>query len=325
MNAAIWRDISMKSLLPKFALALLAMMACSTVLARPAPPAPPPPKTPNNFCNPVGGNPNNPLPGNMCFRLNVPYGSDPLQKLDVYMPASGAHNAPVIFMVHGGGWYQGDKMDVSVVWNKVQNWVPTGVVFVSIDYPLVPQVNPLQQARSVAKALGYAQRNAAQWGGDPNKFIVMGFSAGGHLTSLLATDPSIVNSTPASLRPRPWLGTIALDSAVYDVAASMNNPSHDPIFDQAFGTNPAFWNSVSPTAQMRSRIAPFLAICSTVESGSCTRAQAFVDKALGYGTEALVVQQDLMHGQINDKLGLPSDYTTQVNLFMTSLLQGTLR
>jgi acetyl esterase/lipase len=285
----------------------------------------PPPKTPGRFCNPVGGSATNPLPGNMCFQINVPYGSDPLQKFDVYMPVSGAHDAPVIFMVHGGGWYQGDKMDMSVVWNKVQNWVPTGVVFISIDYPLVPQVNPLQQARNVAMALGFAQRNAAQWGGNPDKFIVMGFSAGGHLTSLLAADPAVAQSTPVSLRPRPWLGTIALDSAVYDVPQAMNNPSHDPIFDQAFGTDPSFWNAVSPITRMRSRMAPFLAICSTVESGSCTRAQSFVDKALGYGTDAVVVQQDLIHGQINDKLGLPSDYTSQVNVFMASLLNGTLR
>ena len=309
----------------KLAFALLALCAWSICDARVSPPAPPTPKPQNSFCNPPGGSASNPFPGNMCIRINIPYGSDPLQKLDVYMPTAGAHNAPVIFMVHGGGWYQGDKMDMSVVWNKVQNWVPAGAIFVSVNYPLVPKVDPMQQARSVGMALGYAQRNASQWGGDPNKFIVMGFSAGGQLTSLLATSSSLLQSIPKSVRPRPWLGTIALDSAVYDVSATMNNPNHDPVFDQAFGTNQNLWNAASPLTQMKGRIAPFLAICSTMESGSCTRAQAFVDKALGYGSDALVVQEALVHGQINDKLGLPSDYTSQVNAFMAGLTSGSLR
>ena len=261
----------------------------------------------------------------MCFRLNVPYGSDPLQKLDVYIPAAGAYKAPVILMVHGGGWYQGDKMDTPVVLNKVQNWVPTGAIFVSINYPLVPKVNALQEAQSVALALGYAQRHATEWGGDPTKFVLMGFSAGAHLVSLVASSPSVVNSTPASLRPQPWLGTIALDSAAYDVVSMMNNPYHQSIFDDAFGSDPKLWNAASPMAQMKARMAPFMAVCSTKEDYSCAWAQAFVDQALGYGTNALMLSQNLDHGAINNNLGLPSDYTTQVSTFMSALYNGTLR
>ena len=316
----------MKFLHTKFALALLAMFACSAAFARPVPPPPPstPPKSQNNFCNPVGGSPSNPLPGNMCFRLNIPYGSDPMQKLDVYLPAGGAYKAPVIVMVHGGGWYDGDKMDPPAVLNKVEKWVPAGTIFISINYPMVPQVNAFQEAQSVARALGYAQRHATEWGGDPDKFFLMGFSAGAHLVALVATSKSVVQSTPASIRPRPWLGTIALDSAAYDINAMMNNPNHDPIFDDAFGSDPALWNAASPMAQMKARIAPFLAVCSSQVDYSCAIAQAFVDQALGYGTDALVLPEYLNHGEINDYLGLPSDYTDQVNAFMAGVLNGTL-
>jgi acetyl esterase/lipase len=317
--------MTMQSLRSGLLLALLAMFACSIAQAREVPAPPPPPKPQNSFCNPPGGSSTNPMPGNMCFRLNIPYGSDPLQKLDVYMPAAGAYKAPVIVMVHGGGWYQGDKMDTPVVLNKVQNWVPAGTIFISINYPLVPKVNALQEARSVAMALGYAQRHATQWGGDPDKVVLMGFSAGAHLVSLVASSPSLVQSTPASVRPRPWLGTIALDSAAYDVNAMMNNPYHQSIFDDAFGADPKVWNAASPMAQMVARMAPFLAVCSTQEDYSCAWAQAFVDQALGYGTDALLLQQDLDHGDINNNLGLSSAYTTQVSTFMAALYDGTLR
>lgn len=312
----------MKSL--KLAFVFLAMLACSTGHARTnSTTTGTRTTTSTKFCNPPSGSTTNPLPGNMCFQLNVAYGSDPLQKLDVYMPAAGAYKAPVILMVHGGGWYQGDKMDTSVVWNKVVNWVPTGVVFISINYPLVPKVDPLQQARSVAQALAYAQQHATEWGGDPGKFILMGFSAGGHLASLVASEPSLWQTN--GLRVQPWLGTIALDAAVYDVPLTMSNPNHDAIFDQAFGTSASFWDAASPLEQLDRRMPPFLAVCSTLETGSCTRAQSFVDKALGYGSDALVQPVALDHEHVNANLGLASDYTTQVDAFMTGLIDGSLR
>ena len=316
----------MRPLHTKFALSLLAMFACCAAFARPVPPPPPstPPESQNNFCTPPGESPGNPMPENMCFRLNIPYGSDPMQKLDVYLPAGGAYKAPVILMVHGGGWYDGDKMDPPAVLNKVEKWVPAGTIFISINYPMVPQVNAFQEAQSVARALGYAQRHATEWGGDPDKFFLMGFSAGAHLVALVATSKSVVQSTPASIRPRPWLGTIALDSAAYDINAMMNNPNHDPIFDDAFGSDPALWNAASPMAQMKARMVPFLAVCSSQVDYSCAIAQAFVDQALGYGTDALVLPEYLNHGEINDYLGLPSDYTDQVNAFMAGVLNGTL-
>ena len=66
----------------KLAFALLAAFTWSVGYARnPAQPT-------GIFCNPPSGSATNPLPANMCFQLNVAYGSDPLQKFDVYMPAT---------------------------------------------------------------------------------------------------------------------------------------------------------------------------------------------------------------------------------------------
>ena len=305
----------MNSLRFKLALVLLAMLAWSAGDARTrALPQ-------GRVCTSATPSSKHSLPANMCFQFDVAYGSNAKEKFDVYMPPTLVPGAPAILMVHGGGWWQGDKLDTPVVRNKVEAWVPTGVVFISVNYPLVPNANPLQQAQSVAKALAYAQRNAATWGADPDRFIVMGFSAGGHLVSLLAAQPSLATAQGA----RPWLGTVALDSAVYDVPAVMNNPYHPPLYDQAFGTDVALWNAASPMTQLRGRIAPFLAVCTTQEANSCVRAQQFVDKAISYGTAASVLPQNLTHGQINDQLGLPSAYTTQVSGFMSALYKGTLR
>ncbi|MGN6314609.1 MAG: alpha/beta hydrolase [Rhodanobacteraceae bacterium] len=253
------------------------------------------------------------LPPNVRAQRDIVYGNDPLQRLDVYTPAQ-AHDAPVILMVHGGGWRRGDKAMANVVQNKLSRWVPRGFVLVSVDYPMLPQANPVQQARSVAQAIVFAQQHAAEWGGDPHRFVLMGHSAGAHLVSLISAEPSLATSLGA----QPWLGTVALDSAAFNVATIMRG-KHFPLYDRAFGNDPSFWDSASPIVQLHSKIAPFLAVCSSRRQESCPQAQAFVDKARGYGTQARVLPEDLSHEQINETLGEPSDYTTQVEAFMASL------
>ena len=42
-------------------------------------------------------------------RMNIAYGADPLQKLDLYRPHDSAGPVPVVVFVHGGGFTGGDK------------------------------------------------------------------------------------------------------------------------------------------------------------------------------------------------------------------------
>lgn len=87
---------------------------------------------------------------------DVAYGKDPAQKLDVYEPP-GAVDAPIILMVHGGGWRHGDKAAANVVNNKVSHYLPRGYVFVSTNYRLASGVSPVLQAGDVADALASVQ------------------------------------------------------------------------------------------------------------------------------------------------------------------------
>jgi arylformamidase len=142
------------------------------------------------------------LPVGTLVESDVAYGDDALQKFDVYYGAA-FRGAPVILMVHGGGWARGDKTNAKVVTNKVAHCVPAGYVFISVNYRLLPEADPVQQAVDVAHALAFAQRNAARWGGDPTRFVLMGHSAGAHLVALLASDPTIAARAAAV----PWRGT----------------------------------------------------------------------------------------------------------------------
>jgi len=250
---------------------------------------------------------------------NVAYGPQAAERFDVYAPAH-AKNALVILVVHGGGWRRGDKAASGVVSNKVARWVPRGFVVISTNYPMLP-TPPLEQAGYVGKALAFAQANAARWGASRTRFILMGHSAGAHLVSLLAAKPSLATTQGA----KPWLGTIALDSAAYDVAAIMQGP-HLGLYDAAFGeADPAAWAAASPTTQLRSRIAPFLGVCSSERVISCSAAEAFAAKAKELGSRASVLPEPLRHGLINTDLGKPGAYTSRVEAFMRSLAPAVAR
>ena len=253
------------------------------------------------------------LPAGIRIVRDVAYGSDARQRFDVYAPMQ-AHDAPVILLVHGGAWMLGDKTAKNVIEGKVGHWVPRGIVVISVDYRMLPQAPVSEQARDVASALAYAQQHAAEWGGDPHQFILMGHSAGAHLVSLVSAEPSLARGQGAM----PWLGTVALDSAAYDVAQIMQG-QHYRFYDRVFGSDPVVWAADSPTQQLDGRIAPFLAVCSSKRQDSCPQARRFVAKADSFGTRTQLLEEDKTHEQINKDLGVDVAYTAQVDAFLRSL------
>jgi len=253
------------------------------------------------------------LPAGIRIVRDVAYGNAARQRFDVYAPAQ-AHDAPVILLVHGGAWMFGDKTARGVIENKVSRWVPRGIIVISIDYRMLPEAPVLQQAQDVAKALAFAQQHASSWGGDPRKFILMGHSAGAHLVSLVSAEPSLAYGQGAS----PWLGTVALDSAAYDVAQLMQG-QHRRFYDRVFGSDPSVWAAASPKQKLDARIAPFLAVCSSQRRESCPQARDFVAKAESFGTRTQLLEEDKTHEEINKDLGTASDYTGQVEAFLRSL------
>jgi acetyl esterase/lipase len=259
----------------------------------------------------------NSLPAGVRVMRNLAYGADAKQRLDVYLPTHPLTNAPVIIMVHGGAWRTGDKAMSNVVDNKIARWVPDGIVFISINYRLLPQVDPLLQAQDVATALAYAQKNAAQWGADAHQFVLMGHSAGAHLVSLLAADPTLATRQGA----QPWLGTVSLDSAAYDIPQIMA-AKHYRFYDKAFGSDPTYWQAASPLQQLKSQKTAFLAICSTQRPDKpCDQARDFVSQAKSLQISASLQPEPLTHKEINQQLGLNNAYTQRVETFLIRLSQ----
>ncbi len=253
------------------------------------------------------------LPSDIRIFRDISYGRDPLQRFDVYAPME-TKNAPVIFMVHGGAWIIGDKSSKTVIQNKVKRWVPKGFIVISTNYRMAPKILALEQAKDVAQAIAFAQSLAYSWGGDRNKFILMGHSAGAHLVALLTA--SRIDSFGSGLTP--WLGTVVLDCPALDVVETMTE-KHALFYDLAFSVFPSYWKLASPFHVLGKGASPILVVCSPMTGNSCPQAQRFVQKAVSLGIRATALRQNMPHNAIDDLLGQEPKYTEAVESFLSSL------
>lgn len=114
---------------------------------------------------------------------NLRYGTNSGQSLDAY-PA-GSPGAPVVVVVHGGGWTTGDKSDPRIV-QVSKTLQADGFAVFSVNYRLASATRDgvPEQADDVASAVGWIVANAANYNGDRSDISLVGGSAGGQLVSL---------------------------------------------------------------------------------------------------------------------------------------------
>lgn len=116
------------------------------------------------------------------------YGTDPKQKMDVYLPANRkVTTTKVIIMIHGGSWIGGDKNDFNIVIDSLRKRLPDYAIF-NVNYRLaaLPSTNPFPtQENDVKAAVEFIYNNRTSFLVS-DKFVLTGASAGGHLALLQA-------------------------------------------------------------------------------------------------------------------------------------------
>ena len=119
--------------------------------------------------------------------LNVSYGSDALQKMDMYLPAErSTSSTKVLVMIHGGEWESGDKSELNNYIDSIKRRFPDYAVF-NINYRLSISGNNVfpTQENDVKSALQFIIDNAANYF-ISKKVVLLGLSAGGQLALLQA-------------------------------------------------------------------------------------------------------------------------------------------
>ncbi|GAA1968813.1 hypothetical protein GCM10009718_00460 [Isoptericola halotolerans] len=146
-------------------------------------------------------------PGDVAPDVDAQYGDDEgdPQNLSLWLPEGGPDGpAPVVVLVHGGGWVSGERTQRTTA-SHAAWFAGQGYLAVSIDYPLSSDERHRWDAvePQVACALAWVGEHAADHGGDPGRVFLAGDSAGGNLALEVAyrtasgdLDPECEGSVP---------------------------------------------------------------------------------------------------------------------------------
>jgi acetyl esterase/lipase len=145
------------------------------------------------------------------YRRNsdLAYGTRPHERLDVYVPDGPATSRPLVVFWYGGRWTHGDKGDYKFVGAAL---AALGCVAVLPNYRHYPDVKLAGFMEDAALAALWAQTHASEFGADPERFYLMGHSAGAHIAALVTLDQRYFR---AAGRVPPIAGLIGL-SGPYD-------------------------------------------------------------------------------------------------------------
>ena len=254
-------------------------------------------------------------------KLNIAYGDDEKQKLDVYS-ASDRDGAdfPVVIWVHGGGWRTGDKDNRSGT-TLCKTWTTAGVVAVNLNYRLTPDVVHPVHVQDVAAGIAWVHKNIAKHGGNPQKVFLLGHSAGAHLVALVATDPQYLKVH--ELTPKTALaGVMSIDTASFDLNSTRTLAVRKMIKD-AFGSDPDTLSAASPLRQAqrnRDSCPPFI-IATVKQRPEALQESETFNKALP--SSKLIVMDYPDSGQLKahaeiarDLLDLKNSMTKQLIAFV---------
>lgn len=148
---------------------------------------------------------------------NIPYVAEAhaQQTLDVYAPERAA-DAPVVVYVHRGEWARGDKSEVSY---KPKLLNEQGIVLVSANYRLSDVAQHPAQAEDVAAAVRWVRDHIAEYGGAPDRIVLMGHSAGCHIASLVGLDARYLAGV--GLERGDLRGVVCWSGGAYDLPAKV--------------------------------------------------------------------------------------------------------
>ena len=150
-----------------------------------------------------------------------PYGPLPRQRLNLFAPEPLDGPAPVLVFIHGGSWASGDNSEYDFAGAA---FASRGFVTAIPNYRLVPEVRFPSFLEDCALAVRWVQDNAATHGGDPNRIVLVGHSAGAYNAVMLALDPRYLVGVGADLQRIRGVAGIAgpYDFLPFDVPASQN-------------------------------------------------------------------------------------------------------
>ena len=208
------------------------------------------------------------------IKRDLAYGSDPRQKLDIYIPDGLSGPAPVILFIYGGSWQEGSKEIYKFLG---QAFASKGIVTVVADYRLYPQVKYPAFEEDAANAFKIVHDNIATHGGDPKRVFLAGHSAGAYNVVLLDSDLSYLKAVGAD---PAWVRGVIGMAGPYDFL-----PLKDPKLIDMFGGDRVA--ATQPINYIDGKRAPMLLVAGTDdETVSPKNSSRMATKLQSFGSEA---------------------------------------
>ncbi len=262
--------------------------------------------------------------------LNIPYSqdkSDAQRQFDWHCPRNIAGSScptptPTLFYIHGGSWTAADKSIFTLV---AKDFAEQGLIVVNINYRLLPDVEFADVYHDVEECITYCIQNAEMFGIDKRQIFVGGDSAGGHLSSLVASN---------------WhLGKTNLDCTikgcllfygVFDIShlhklSFRACRSIGKYFEEKYRNEPEtlkkFYHDYSPLQLVTPTFPPCFVTAGEVDSLTQTESKPFIQKLneLGVECESLIFpkfRRDARHAFINLRTKARSEAMEQAYKFL---------
>ena len=182
-------------------------------------------------------------------------------KVDLYLPRGTDSPAPVLVYIHGGGWVGGSK-ESSVL--RLIPWMEMGWAVVNVQYRLGEVSLAPAAVEDCLCALRWIIRNASNYNIDPERIVVTGNSAGGHL----ALTTGMVPASAGLDRQCPGSETLSVAAiinwyGITDVGDLLDGPNTKSYAVEWMGSMPNRFEiaeRVSPLTYVRSGLPPILTI-----------------------------------------------------------------
>lgn len=152
---------------------------------------------------------------------NVAYGTDAMQRMDVFLPANRTSETPVVFVLHGGGFIAGNRGEFD---SQSRALFAKGMIVVNVDYRLVDTtglitlppvhrpsaVKIADQIADIRAAMQNVAQHASEWVVPTSRWAVVGHSAGATLAMLYGYNYGGVNSDGRVTVIGNWAGATTL-------------------------------------------------------------------------------------------------------------------
>jgi acetyl esterase/lipase len=183
--------------------------------------------------------------------IQLAYGTHAQQQIEGYLPSRSDGKAPVVLLIHGGGWVSGTRAELL---DMAKNLSDDGYAAFSLEYRLAGTAEHFRladQLSDITAALSLIRSHQGDWGLSPRTALVGG-SAGGHLSLMYAYTHQGIDLVVDFYGPTdftiPWFREGQLDYVVRQMIGS------------GYDQDPSLWLAASPLYLVKSGLPPTLII-----------------------------------------------------------------